>query len=44
MGCHPRGVTRTRVRVIGVNFSEFLIKGKELLFELAGKSRYPSSS
>ena len=30
MGWHPRGVTRTRARVIGVNFSEFLIKEKEI--------------
>ena len=30
MGWHPRGVTRIRARVIGVNFSEFLIKGKEI--------------
>ena len=28
MECHPSGVTRTRIRVIGVNFSELLIKGK----------------
>ena len=29
MGWHPSGVTRARIRVIEVNFSEFLIKGKE---------------
>ena len=29
MEWHPSGVTRTRNRVIGVNVSEFLIKGKE---------------
>ena len=37
------GVTRTRIRVIGVNFSDILIKGKKILFELAGNSSYPSS-
>ena len=26
---HPSGVKRTRIRVIGVNFSDDLIKGKE---------------
>ena len=30
MGWHARGVTKTRARVIGVNFSEFLIKEKEI--------------
>ena len=29
MGWHPSGVKRTRIRVIGVNFSDFYIKGKE---------------
>ena len=30
LGWYPRGVTKTRARVIGVkNFSELLIKGKE---------------
>ena len=29
IGWHPSGVTRTGIRVIGVNFSDFLIKGKE---------------
>ena len=43
MGWHPSRVTRTRILVIGVNSSEFLIKGKETLFELAGNSSYPSS-
>ena len=41
---HPSRVTRTRILVIGVNSSEFLIKGKETLFELALNSSYPSSS
>ena len=27
MGWHPSGVRRARIRVIEVNFSEFLIKG-----------------
>ena len=26
----PSGVKRTTIRVIGVNFSDFLIKGKEI--------------
>ena len=30
MGWHPSGLTRTRIRVIGVNFSDFLIKGKDI--------------
>ena len=30
-GWHSSGVTRTRIRVIGVTFSEILIKGKEIL-------------
>ena len=29
MGSYPSRVKRTRIRVIGVNFSDFLIKGKE---------------
>ena len=29
MGWHPSGVKRIRIRVIGVNFSDFDIKGKE---------------
>ena len=29
MGWHPSGVERIRIRVIGVIFSYFLIKGKE---------------
>ena len=33
---------RTRIRVIGVNFSDFLIKGKGFQFDLAGNSSYPS--
>ena len=40
----PSGVKRTIIRVIGVIFSYFLIKGKEFYFVLAGNSRYPSSS
>ena len=32
------------IRVIGVNFSDILIKGKEIQFELAGNSSYPTSS
>ena len=30
MGWHPSGVTRTGIWVIEVNFSESLIKGKEI--------------
>ena len=30
MKWHPIGVTRTRIRVIGVNVSEMLIKVKEI--------------
>ena len=30
MGWHPTGVTGTRIRVFGVNVSEFLIKAKEI--------------
>ena len=37
MGWHPSVVERTRTRVIGENFSDFLIG-------LAGSSNYPSSS
>ena len=29
MGWDPSGAQRTRIRVIGVNFSDFFIKGKE---------------
>ena len=36
MEWHPSRVTRTRTRVIGVILSDFLIKGKEIFFELAG--------
>ena len=43
-GSHLSEVTRTGVRVIGVNVSEILIKGKEIQFELAGSSSYLSSS
>ena len=38
------GVTRTRIRVIGVNFSEILIKGKEIQVELGRNSSNPSLS
>jgi len=38
MRLHPSKVIRTRIRVIRVNFSETLIKGKQILFELAGIS------
>ena len=38
MGWHSSGVTRTRIRVIGINFGEFLIRG------IAGNSSYQSSS
>ena len=36
--------TRTRIRVIGVNLSEILIKGNKMQFELTRNSIYPSSS
>ena len=42
MGWDPSGAQRTRIRVIGVNFSDFFIKGKEFLLELAGNSSYLS--
>ena len=32
IGWHLSGVTRTRIRVIGVNFSEFLSQEKERRF------------
>ena len=35
MEWHPSGVTRTRIRVIKLNFCEILIKRKKILFELA---------
>ena len=41
---HPSEVTRTRIRVIGVNFSEILTKGKETQVELARNSSNPSLS
>ena len=44
MRWHPSGVKRTRIRVITVNFSDFLIKGKEIKSELAGNSSYPCSN
>ena len=44
MRWHPSGVKRTRIRVIIVNFSDFLIKGKEIKFELAGNLSYPCSN
>ena len=30
MGWDPNGVKKTGIRVTGVNFSDFLIKGKEI--------------
>ena len=30
MGWHPSGDERARIRVIGVNLVDFLIKGKEI--------------
>ena len=33
-----------RIRVVGVNVREILMKGKEFFFELARNSSYPSSS
>ena len=30
MRWHPSGVTRTTIRVIGVNFGEIFIQGKEM--------------
>ena len=44
MKWHPIGVTRTRIRFIGVNVNEMLIKVKEIEAELARTSSYPSSS
>ena len=44
MEWHPRKVTETRILVIGIISSKFFIKGKEILFEVAGNSSYPSSS
>ena len=44
MGWHPSGVRRARIRVIGVNLSEFFIKGKGIEFEVVVNSSYPSSS
>ena len=36
---------RTRIRVIGVNFSDFLIEGKiEILDRVGGNSSYPNLS
>ena len=40
----PSGVTRTRIRVTGVNFSEFLITRKgNLVRVIAGNLSYQSS-
>ena len=36
MEWHPSGATRTKIRVITVNSSAILNKGKEIWFELAG--------
>ena len=41
---HLSKVTRTGIRVVGVNSSEILIEGKKILFEFAENSGYPSSS
>jgi len=41
---HPSEVTRTRIRVIGVDFSEVLIKGKEIQVELARNSSNPKTT
>ena len=41
---HLSKVTRTGIRVVGVNSSEILIEGKKIFFEFAGNSGYPSSS
>ena len=38
MNWNSSGVTRTRIRVVRVNFSEIFIKGKEIYFELARNS------
>ena len=38
MGWHLSGVTRTRIRVIGVNFSEFLSQEKERRFSFESNS------
>ena len=35
---HLSGVPRTRIRVTGVNFAKFLIKGKKIYFESAENS------
>ena len=40
MGWHSSVVKRTRIRVFGVNFSEFLVREKEFYFEYAGSSSY----
>ena len=40
MAWHPSGVTRTRIQVIGVNFSEFFVQGKRRKFS----SSYPKST
>ena len=42
-GWHPSWVKGTRIRVIVVNFCDFWMKGKEIYFELAENSSYPSS-
>ena len=44
MEWHSRKVTETRILVIGIISSKCFIKGKEILFEVAGNSSYPSTS
>ena len=40
----PSGVTRTRIRVTGVNFSEYIFTGEgNLVRVIAGNLSYPSS-
>ena len=41
---NEKQVELTGIWFIGVNFSEILIKRKEILFELVGNLSYPSSS
>ena len=40
MEWHPSGVTRTRIQVIRVNFSEFFVQGKGSKFSAS----YPRST
>ena len=41
MGWHPGGVTRTKIRVIGVNFSEFLVRERKFSSRLSGEFELP---